>query len=190
MAKKQFTKHAQRVLSHNPNVVTCSQSKITFTDEFALKVCDALKKGEDPYKVFIDAGFSIKILGESRINGAIGLWKSKYELENLPRRKPPVKEKKVVETASERRGKNLDEAIKYCDSLIATPSDIPVEEGSDSDTIHFAAIKKTYETMKSVIVKDLCAHYGYQYSKYYNYLKSFKPEDDFVNILNSHKKRK
>ena len=87
MSSKTFTKHAQRVLNKNPNVVKCSTAKIIFTEDFALKVCEALKAGEDPYKIFTDNGISIRVLGKSRVNGIIGLWKSKYNLENLPRRK-------------------------------------------------------------------------------------------------------
>lgn len=189
MATKKFTKHAQRVLNHNPNVVKCTEAKIIFTDAFAQKVCEALKAGEDPYKVFTDNGFSIRILGKSRINGAIGLWKSKYGLENLPRRKPEPKPKKEVETAAERRAKNLDAAIEECDKLIADPASIPAPEGADDDTVHFAAIKKVYDTKKGVIVKDLCAHYGYPYSKYYGYLQSLKPKDEYVNLLNPHHKK-
>ena len=33
MATKKFTKHAQRVLSRNPNVVRCTEGKITFTED-------------------------------------------------------------------------------------------------------------------------------------------------------------
>ena len=116
MANKKFTKHAQRVLNHNPNVVKCTEGKIIFTEEFIQKVVEALKAGNDPYQVFEDNGISVRVLGKSRVSGAIGLWKSRYELENLPRRKPAVKEKKPVETAAERRAKNLANAISYCDS--------------------------------------------------------------------------
>ena len=190
MATKKFTKHAQRVLSHNPNVVRCTEAKIIFTDEFAQKVCDALKAGEDPYQVFTDNGLSIRILGKSRVNGAIGLWKSRFELEDLPRRKPAPKEKKPVETAADRRQKNLEAAIAACDELIANPANIPVEEGADADTVHFAAIKKIYDSKMPVIVKDLCTHYGYPYSKYYGYLQSLRPKEEFVNILNPHNRNK
>lgn len=188
MASKKFTKHAQRVLNHNPNVVKCTEGKIIFTEEFALKVCDALKKGEDPYQVFTDNGLSIRILGKSRVNGAIGLWRSKYELEGLPRRKAEDKPKKVVETASERRQKNLDAAIQDCDKLIANPAELGLGADASSDVIHLEAINKVYQSGKPVIVKDLCTHYGYPYSKYYSYLQSKKPKDDFVNILNPHRK--
>ncbi len=189
MAVKKFTKHAQRVLNHNPNVVNCSEAKIIFTEEFALKVCDALKKGEDPFKVFEENGLSIRVLGKSRVNGTIGLWKSKYELTDLPRRKPAKKEKKPVETAAERKERNLKAAVEACDKLIADPSSLSLDETASSDTIHFAAIKAIYDSKMPVIVKDLCEHYGYPYSKYYTYLKSLQPKEEFVNILNPHSKK-
>lgn len=190
MATKKFTKHAQHELNRNPNVVRCTEAKIVFTEEFIQKVIAALKAGEDPYKVFTDNGFSIRILGTSRINGAIGLWKSRYELTDLPKRKSAPKPKKHVETAAERRARNLQEAIAHCDSLIANPASIPVPEGSDNDTIRLAAIRKTYESKIPVVVKDLCSHYGYSYYDYYAYLQSLKPKDDFVNILNPHNRNK
>ena len=127
MSSKPFTKHAQRVLNKNPNVVKCTVAKIVFKEEFALKVCDALKNGEDPYKVFTDNGLSLRVLGKSRVNGVIGLWKSKYNLENLPRRKPPVKPKPHVETAKAKtgnlaeraEGKNIDLVVsKACRSTV------------------------------------------------------------------------
>jgi hypothetical protein len=189
MAVKKFTKHAQRVLNHNENVVHCSEAKIIFTEEFAQKVCDALKAGEDPFKVFEDNGLSIRVLGKSRINGTIGLWKSKYELTDLPRRKAAPKEKKHVETAQERKQRNFEAAIKACDELINNPSALGLEVGADNDTIHFAAIKNIYDSKMPVIVKDLCEHYGYPYSQYYGYLRSLKPKEEFVNILNPHSKK-
>lgn len=190
MATKKFTKHAQRVLNHNPNVVKCTESKISFTDEFALKVVDALKKGENPYQVFEDNGLSLRILGKSRVNGIIGLWKSKYELEDLPRRKMAKEEKKPVETAKERREKNCKAAVEEVEKLVQDPSSLNLPEGADDETIHFAAIKKVYDSKMKVIVKDVIEHYGYSYMKYYAYLESQKPKDTFVNILNPHNKRK
>lgn len=190
MATKKFTKHAQRVFNRNPNVVRCTESKIIFTDEFAQRVLDELRNGADPFQVFTDNGFSVRILGKSRIIGAIGLWKSRFEVEDLPRRKPAPKEAKPVETAAERRQRNLEVAIASVDALIADPAQIPVEEGTDKDTITFAAIKKVFDSKQPVVVKDLCAHYGYPYAKYYNYLRSLQPKSEFVNILNPHNKRK
>ena len=73
MANKKFTKHAQRVLNHNPNVVKCTEGKIVFTDEFVQKVVEALKAGEDPYQVFEDNGISVRVLGKSRVSGETSL---------------------------------------------------------------------------------------------------------------------
>ena len=192
MANKQFTNHAQKELNKNPNVIKCSPSKIIFTEEFALKVVDALKQGEDPFKVFEENGLSVRVLGKSRINGIVSLYKSRYELENLPRRKKEVKPKPHVETAAERRERNLKEAIAYCDSLISNPEkELGLSVDSNKDLIHFSAFKKTFENKDlKVIIKDLCKHYGYEYSSYYLYLQAIKPkEDEFVNILNPHRKK-
>lgn len=191
MATKKFTKNAQRVLNHNPNVVCCTEGKISFTEEFALKVCDAMKKGEDPYQVFTDNGISIRILGVSRINGILGLWKSKYNLENLPRRHTVKKEVKVVETAQQRRQKNLGNAILEVEALLKDPIALGLKEDVDSETLHFTAIKKVYEESKAkVIIKDVIGYYGYSYTKYYAFLQSLKPKDEFVNILNPHQRKK
>lgn len=191
MSSKPFTKHAQRVLNKNPNVEKCTTAKIVFKEEFAQKVCDALKNGEDPYQVFTDNGLSLRVLGKSRVNGVIGLWRSKYGLEGLPRRKPVEKPKPHVETAKERKERNLREAVALCDAYIADPVNaLGLSADTDPDTIRFAAIKKVYDSDQPVIVKDLCLHYGYPYSKYYGYLNSLKPDEDtFVNILNPHRKK-
>ena len=190
MATKKFTKHAQRVLNHNQNVVKCTESKISFTEEFALKVVDALKAGEDPYKVFEDNGMSLRILGKSRVNGIIGLWKSKYELEDLPRRRVVKEPAAHVETAKERRQKNLEVAIAEIEKLVQASSSLELPEGASDELVHFAAIKKVYDSKTKVIVKDVIEHYGYSYMKYYAYLESLKPKDTFVNILNPHNKNK
>ena len=190
MATKKFTAHAQRVLNHNPNVEKCTESKIFFREEFALKVCEALKNGEDPYQVFQDNGFSIRILGKSRINGILGLWKSKYNLENLPRRQVKKAEPKVVETAKDRREKNLALAIAEIDRLVAHPEELSLEGNVSHDLVRFHAIKRVYETKEKVVVKDVVAHYVYQYPQYYAFLQSLKPKSEFVNPLNPHQKRK
>ena len=47
MATKKFTKNAQRVFNKNPYVLKCTQSKITFTDEFIEKVKDLINDGTE-----------------------------------------------------------------------------------------------------------------------------------------------
>ncbi|MFA6830155.1 MAG: HTH domain-containing protein [Bacilli bacterium] len=191
MATKKFTDHAIMVLNKNPNVVRCTPSKITFTEDFAMKVMDAVKAGDDPVEVFTSNGLSIRILGKTRIYGNIGLWKSRYEIEDAPRRKAVAKPKPEIETAVQRRERVLAKAIEDCDALIADTSkisDLPAD--ADKDIIHFAAIKQVYSTSDTkVIVKDLCLHYNYSYTQYYAYFKNSSPaEEEYVNILNSHRK--
>ncbi|MFA6624212.1 MAG: HTH domain-containing protein [Bacilli bacterium] len=190
MAKKQFSKYAIKTMNRNPNVRKCTPSKIMFTEEFALKVCEALKKGEDPCQVFTDNGFSIRVLGRSRISGIIGLWRSQYGLEGLEKRKPAPKPKKHVETASERRERNLQFAISYCDKQIADPSSLSLPADTPLETLQFAAIRKAYLDKLPFVVKDLCAHYGFPYTKYHAYLVETAPKDDeFDNILNPHRRK-
>ena len=191
MSTKQFTKHAQRMFNKNPNVLKCTQSKIIFTDEFVEKVVAAIKAGEDPYKVFTDNGLSLRILGKTRVAGAIGLWRSKYELEGLPRRQVVREPKKPVETTKERHERQMMAAVAYCDDLINNPSKMGIDSTADIDIIRINAIKKTFESDLPVIVKNLCAHYGYSYQEYYQYWCDVTPkQDSFVNILNPHRKRK
>lgn len=190
MSSRPFTKHAQRVLNKNPNVEKCTTAKVIFKEEFALKVCEALKKGEDPFQVFTDNGLSVRVLGRSRINGVLGLWRSKYGLEGLPRRKVVRKSKPAPETAKERKARIFQEAVTLCDSYIAKPEELGLTPDTDLDVIRFTAIKKVYDTKKGVILKDLCLHYGYPYSKYYAYNRTLTPDEDtFVNILNPHRKK-
>ncbi|MCI1735154.1 MAG: hypothetical protein LKM30_05400 [Bacilli bacterium] len=193
MATKQFTPHAVRTLKKNPNVVKCTPSKIIFTEAFALKVMDAVKKGEDPLPVFTANGLSVRILGKPRIMGAVGLWKSRYGLEGLPRRKAPARPKKIVETAEQRRKRQLGEAVLKVDALLKDPTQIKnLPANADNDTTHFAAIYQVYNNGKCpVIVKDLCGYYGYSYIQYYGFLKTKEPQDqdEYVNILNPHRKK-
>lgn len=191
MATKEFTKNAQKNFRRNPNVLKCTTSKIVFTDEFIEKVVAAIKAGEDPYKVFTDNGLSLRILGKTRVAGCIGLWRSKYGLEGLPRRKPvPKAPKKHVETTQERHEREMNAAVAYCDDLIAHPEKMGLELNADPNIIRFNAIKKTYESDLHVVVKNLCAHYGYSYQDYYVFLCSLKPKDkNFINILNPHRKK-
>lgn len=190
MAKK-FSKHAQQMLNRNPNVVKCSEGKIVFKEQFALKICDALKRGDDPFQIFEDEGLPVKILGKARINGVIGLWKSKYELEDLPRRKKKELVIREKESAAERKERHLQEAIKLVDHHIAYPETLSLSADTDHDILVLSAIKHVYEEEAQVILKDLCAHYGYQYSRYYSFLQSIKPkETTFVNVLNPHRKNK
>jgi|GEM_PF-812648 len=193
MANKKFTPHAIKVLKKNPNVRSVSPSKISFTDEFQQKIADAIRAGENPYPLFAEAGFSERVLGKSRIVGTVSMIRSRYELEDAPKMKGGRKasNKPAPETAAQRRKNRLGEAVLFCDGLIADPvGKLNLPADTDKDTIRFAAIRKTYETKKHVVVKDLCAYYGYGYPQYYTYLKSVNPsEEKFDNPLNSHRKK-
>lgn len=179
MAIKKFTKHAQKVLNKNPNVVSCGEGKIVFTESFALKVCEALKDGESPYDVFEENGLSLKILGKSR-----------YEIQ-APKKKRTKNADPDQKTSAEKRRARLEEGIALCDRYLQNPSLLNLDGEIDPETLLCEAIRKTYEEIDRVFVKDLCAHYDFSYSKYYAYQQQKKKEErEFDNVLNPHRKNK
>lgn len=190
MAIKKFTKHAQKVLNKNPNVVFCGVGKIVFTESFALKVCEALKDGESPYDVFEENGISLKILGKSRTEGCINLWKSRYEIQ-APKKKRTKNADPDQKASAEKRRARLEEGIALCDRYLQNPSLLNLDGEIDPETLLCEAIRKTYEEIDRVFVKDLCAHYDFSYSRYYAYQQQKKKEErEFDNVLNPHRKNK
>lgn len=189
MKNSNFSKHAQRELKKNPNVSSVSSAKVSFTEDFQKKIADKIRLGEDPVPLFKECGLSVRILGKGRVAGLVSTVRSKYELQDAPKRKAgPHKKNKVVPTAAEIRQKHLDDAIQFCDQLLEDPlANLGLQPTESVDTLHFAAIHKTFEEKKHVIVKDLCAHYNYSYTTYYSYIKTLAPkQSSFVNILNPH----
>lgn len=191
MPNKAFSKHAVKQFSHNPYVVKCTQKKIIFTEEFCNLVLEAVKNGEDPVQVFSDNGFTPKILGMSRINGTISLWKNRYGVTSpIRRKKGGTKPQK--ETAQERRDKKLQAAVIICDELIANPTKITKlpENPTEEDVLFFAINQVFEENKKNIVLKDLCNHYEFGYTEYYHYYNRYnKKEDTFVNVLSTHRKK-
>lgn len=190
MTSKPFTKQNQKDLANNEYVKKCTEKNIYFTEEFALKVCEVMKKGGDVYAFFEQCDLPVKIIGKTRIDGICAHWKSFYDLKDLPRKaRTPTKPKKVVPTSAERRQANLNKAIEYCEALFQNIDSLDLDERTTEDELPLACIKKTFEDLDNVIVKDLCAYYGYDYFTYYKYISKFKEKDEFVNILNPHRKK-
>lgn len=192
MQNKKFSKHAIAVLKKNPNVEKVSTSKISYKQEFIDKVIEGLKKGLDPYEIFEQNGFSVRVLGKSRIIGAVGLWKSRYDLVLEPRTKK-AKVKPAKETTEQRHKRLLGSAILHCDSLMENPEKIKdFDKAVTDDEKRYLAIRQTYEDRKKnnkFILKDLVEYYGYNYDKYFSYLRKVNaPEETFVNILKRKRK--
>lgn len=188
MANSKFTKHAISVLKKNPNVEKVSEAKITYTQEFIDKVVEGIKKGEDPVEIFEANGFSVKVLGKTRINGSVSLWKSRYEIVTPPRKRKVVA-KPAKETTEQRQRRLLGSAILHCDSLMENPDKIKdFDKAKTDEEKRFVAIRQTYLDRKKnsrFIVKDLIEYYGLNYDKYFTFLRKINEPDEpeYVNIL-------
>ncbi len=192
MQNKKFTKHAIAVLKKNPNVEKVSESKISYKQEFIDKAMEGLKNGLTPVEIFEQNGFSVRVLGKSRITGAIGLWKSRYEVVagSRPKKTEP---KPAKETTEQRHKRLLGSAILHCDSLMDNPEKIKdFDKATSDDEKRFLAIRQTYEDRKKnnkFILKDLIEYYGFNYDKYFTYFRKLNaPEETYVNILKRKRK--
>lgn len=195
MANTKFTKNAISVLKKNPYVEKVTPGKITFTQEFIELVLEDVKLGEPPIDIFKKYGFSERVLGKTRILGAVGLWKSRYEVVSGPR-KPKVSNKPVKETAEQRRKRMLGAAILHCDSLMETPDKIAdFDKGTTDVERRYLAIRQTYlDRVKTnkFVVKDLVEYYGLSYDHYFGFLHKMEKAKQPVqeNLLKRRRKAK
>lgn len=181
MANAKFSKHAISVLKKNPHVEKVSDAKITYKQEFIDLVMERVKQGDNPVEIFEDNGFSVRVLGKTRILGSVGLWKSRYGVVSGPR-KPKVVEKPAKETAEQRRKRMLGGAILHCDNLMNNTSLIAdFDKATTDEEKRFAAIRQTYNDRKNsnkFVVKNLVEYYGLNYDKYFIFLRKASATDE------------
>lgn len=119
MANRIFTKDEQEVLNKNPNVLSCSDKYITFTDNFKrLAVSKYQEKGLPPRIIFEEAGFDIKIIGNETAQNAIVRWRKQLSSGKEPQKKG---RKKSLYTPGEMTDKEriayLEAKVDYLESL-------------------------------------------------------------------------
>lgn len=188
MANAKFSKHAISTLKKNPYVEKVSDAKITYKQEFIDLVLERVKQGDNPIEVFEENGFSVRVLGKTRILGSVGLWKSRYDVVAGPRKPKPVT-KPAKETAEQRRKRMLGSAILYCDNLMNTPEAIEdYDKATNDEEKRFVAIRQTYNDRKNTnkfVVKNLVEYYGLNYDKYFIFLRkvSASKEPEHVSLL-------
>ncbi|WP_110926184.1 IS3 family transposase [Bacillus massiliglaciei] len=79
MSKITFSAKEIKVLQQNPNVQRVSEKAITYTDTFKNRFMDEYLSGKLPRQIFMENGFDIEIIGQSRIEQAACRWKKAYE---------------------------------------------------------------------------------------------------------------
>ncbi|WP_110926264.1 IS3 family transposase [Bacillus massiliglaciei] len=79
MSKSTFSAKEIKALQQNPNVQRVSEKAITYTDTFKNRFMDEYLSGKLPRQIFMENGFNIEIIGQSRIEQAACRWKKAYE---------------------------------------------------------------------------------------------------------------
>ena len=73
MTPKRFTEEQIRVLRKNPNTTYVSDSVIKFTQEFKVKLVEAVEQGVPARRFIQEAGYDYEMLGDDRIKTFIAL---------------------------------------------------------------------------------------------------------------------
>ena len=79
MAKGKLSYDEICELSENSNVVSVSENRITYTEEFKLHFVEEYMLGKGATRIFREAGFDTKVLGAKRIERAAARWKAAYK---------------------------------------------------------------------------------------------------------------
>ena len=83
MSNKVFTKEEIEILFNNKYVKHVSAKGLTYTDEFKQIFIVENEKGKLPRVIFEECGFSIGILGKSRLQSAADRWRAAYKSEGV-----------------------------------------------------------------------------------------------------------
>lgn len=67
MTPKRFTEEQIRVLRKNPNTTYVSDSVIKFTQEFKIKLVEAINQGVPVRRFIQEAGYDYEMLGDDRV---------------------------------------------------------------------------------------------------------------------------
>mgnify|MGYP006301132365 FL=1 len=79
-----FTDEQVKQLNENANVKKVSRKAITYSKEFKEKFIKMYEQGKSSVEIFKEAGFSIEVLGKSRIKGSSKRWRDQNKrLEGL-----------------------------------------------------------------------------------------------------------
>ncbi|MDO5541341.1 MAG: hypothetical protein Q4F83_14960 [Eubacteriales bacterium] len=78
MGRGRLNKEEVSILEKNPYVVSVSEDRVVYSDEFKQRFMREYLKGKKPKQIFQDAGFDPKILGSKRIERAGARWRESF----------------------------------------------------------------------------------------------------------------
>lgn len=118
MSNKVFTKEEILILSENRYVKHVSAKGITYTDEFKrIFICES-EKGKLPRAIFEECGFSISILGSTRLKSAAHRWRIAFNNQGVDGLQDARKENSGRPREKELSIEEKYERLKAQDSLL------------------------------------------------------------------------
>ncbi|WP_306978519.1 IS3 family transposase [Alkalibacillus salilacus] len=79
MSKTIFTAKEMERLEQNPYVDKVSDRSITYNSEFKIQAVEENLKGKGPQQIFIEHGFDLTIIGESKPQQCLKRWRKTYD---------------------------------------------------------------------------------------------------------------
>jgi len=116
MTPKRFTEDQKEILLKNPNTAYVSDSVIKFTQEFKVKLVEAVNQ-DVPVRRFIqEAGYDYDMLGDDRIKTFVSRWRKEAREGNAIR--AGYKERKRHPDLADYKGMAPDEAMHHMQNEI------------------------------------------------------------------------
>ena len=113
-----FNQEQIKELLSNENVVRCSSTSITYSEEFkVLAISQYLEEGSSPNIIFVEAGFNVNIIGKNKPKDCLARWRrvmNKRGLEGLAENRSKFGGRKA-----KLQFKNKDKKIEYLETKIA-----------------------------------------------------------------------
>jgi len=82
MKKKPFTDQEREELNNNPYVKSVGKVSVFYTQEFKEKAVFEHSRGKTAKQIFIDAGFSLDVIGPERPKDCLGEWRRNDKVRN------------------------------------------------------------------------------------------------------------
>lgn len=118
-----FNEDQIKELLKNKNVLRCSATSITYSQEFKLKALKQyFEEGMGPNQIFEEAGFPLSWLGEYRTRNCLKKWRNKYKeygqeaLMKENRGGPGRRKKRIYHKDDKERMEYLETKIAYLEA--------------------------------------------------------------------------
>ena len=116
MTPKRFTDEQKNILLKNPNTAYVSDSVIKFTQEFKVKLVEAVNQGVPVRRFIQEAGYDYEMLGDDRIKTFVSRWRQEAREGNTIH--AGYKERKHHPDLADYKGMPPEEAMQHMQNEI------------------------------------------------------------------------